>query len=131
MNGIRRAGALPVLSVLAALAGCQSQAPAETQLAAVQDHFVPNPNDPTGVVPFSATTTGIAAAARAGDELVLRVTGLSGASGATYVLNGDQPAGTQVPHMDLPPSGNPASLWIAPDGSELVLQLVDQEPPAF
>ena len=29
------------------------------------------------------------------------------------------------------PQGNPATLWLAPNGSEVVIQLVDKEPPPW
>ena len=29
------------------------------------------------------------------------------------------------------PDGNPDVLWLAPNGSEIVVQLVDHEPPPF
>ena len=29
------------------------------------------------------------------------------------------------------PDGNPAELWLAPNASEVVLQLIDHEPPPF
>ena len=73
-----------------------------TQLAAVQNHFVPDASHPLAVVQFAGTATGIAAAAQAGDLLVLQVTGLSGSAGTMYELNGDDPPGTQIPHVDLP-----------------------------
>ncbi|MCX5744118.1 MAG: hypothetical protein NT062_16640 [Proteobacteria bacterium] len=32
---------------------------------------------------------------------------------------------------DAPPAGNPRTLWIAPDGSETQVKLVDTEPAPF
>jgi hypothetical protein len=29
------------------------------------------------------------------------------------------------------PTGNPPELWLAPNGSEVVVQLIDHEPPPF
>ena len=60
---------------------------------------------PTGfaATPFAAGATGVAASAKSGDLLVLRMTTTAGDPGALWIPNGDgASAGGAIPHLDLP-----------------------------
>lgn len=74
-------------------------------LWSVQNTFVrdANPDRAFRAVPFQTQVSGQAAAASAGDSLVLRFTALRGDSGAVFVPNGDGATTSgRIPRLDLP-----------------------------
>lgn len=77
----------------------------DTILASVAHSFVPHPAGANqyDAVEFDADLPGIAAPAKAGDELVLRFTVTGGAGGALYIPNGDgSDTNGRIPKLTLP-----------------------------
>ncbi len=73
-----------------------------TVLATFSNRFVRSGSG-FAATPFSADATGVAAAARAGDQLVLRISPTGGDPGALFDPNGDGAnAGGAIPRIDLP-----------------------------
>lgn len=78
---------------------------ADVVLFSVQNTFArdPDPDRAFRAVPFQTQVSGQAAAASAGDRLVLRFTALRGDSGAVFVPNGDGAITYgRIPRLDLP-----------------------------
>ena len=77
----------------------------DTVLATVTHTFVERPVGPTqyNAVAFETDLTGIAAAARPGDRLVLKFTVIAGDPTGNYTPNGDGPAASgRYPNLTLP-----------------------------
>lgn len=71
-------------------------------LFGVENHFVRRVPGGFLATPFAADASG-AAAGKAGDQLVLRITTLAGDPGVFFVPNGDGARGQgEIPHIDLP-----------------------------
>ena len=79
-----------------------ADAPADVVLASFDHHFDPQPSG-FDAVAFEAQAAGPAAAARAGDQLVLRITASNTASSTAFIPNGDGAnANGRIPFVDLP-----------------------------
>jgi hypothetical protein len=74
-------------------------------LATFTHHFAPAPAPAQfDAVPFDGDAPGLAAAARDGDQLVLRITPVSGPMTPSYIPNGDGAAAHgRIPSLTLPP----------------------------
>jgi hypothetical protein len=79
---------------------------ADTVLASAMHTFTERPAGPThdDAIAFETDLTGVAANARAGDELVLKFTVTGGDRDGNYTPNGDGPfAKGRYPNLTLPP----------------------------
>lgn len=75
----------------------------ETVLVSFRNRFQRDGAHPSDVVPYMASAEGIAAAAQAGDTLLLRMTVTGGDAGAVWVPNADGVVRHgQIPHLVLP-----------------------------
>jgi hypothetical protein len=75
----------------------------DTTLATFTHHFDPHPSG-FDAVPFEGTTNGPAAAAQAGDKLVLRFTASETTEAVAFIPNGDGAnANGRIPFVDPPP----------------------------
>jgi hypothetical protein len=80
-------------------------AAADTTLASFQHHYVRSATAPFDAVACEADADGVAAAARPGDLLVLRITATAGDPGVDFLPNGDgENAHGRIPRIDLPPN---------------------------
>lgn len=76
----------------------------DTTLASFTNHFdLPTGEAQFNAVPFEADAPGIAAAAHAGDQLVLRFTASGSGNGTVYIPNGDgSKTMGRIPSVKLP-----------------------------